>query len=165
MVDAGNTHPGMWLHLGRCTMEDVAEKSARSAASGIPARVTFRVPTTALLAVAFMLFCATPFAFAAPGAAVIYILPLAAAVWVVRNRTTVDAERIEVRYTFGHRALDWSQVAALRVVERGWVRAVLADSSEVVLPAVRLRHVPVMAAVSRGRIPDPIRAEATENQG
>ena len=38
------------------------------------------------------------------------------------------------------------------------VRAVLGDGTEVVLPAVRARDLPLLAAVSGGRIDDPIAA-------
>ncbi|MDR6596218.1 PH domain-containing protein [Saccharothrix longispora] len=118
-------------------------------------KVVFRIPTPALLAAGLATICATPFAWAAPGLQAIYLLPAAFAVWVVRNRTTVDGERIVARSTFGKRVVPWSGVKALKVVERGWLSVVLADGSLVRLPAVRAGHVPALALVSGGRLPNP----------
>ncbi|MGM1060481.1 PH domain-containing protein [Saccharothrix sp. Mg75] len=122
-------------------------------------KVVFRIPTPALLAAALTVICATPIAWAAPGLQAIYLLPAAFAVWVVRNRTTVDGERIVARSTFGERVVPWSGVKAVKVVERGWLSAVLTDGSLVRLPAVRAGHLPALALVSGGRLPNPAAAE------
>jgi Bacterial PH domain len=128
---------------------------AAVAASRHVDKLVFRIPSPALIAAATATICATPFAFAAPGLQVVYLLPVAFAVWVVRNRTTVDAEKLVARSTFGRRVVRWDEVRALKVVPRGWLSVVLADESLVRLPAVRAGHLPALAAVSGGRFPDP----------
>ncbi|MFT7840029.1 PH domain-containing protein [Saccharothrix sp. BKS2] len=123
-------------------------------------KVVFRVPTPALLAAGLALICVTPVAWAAPGLQVIYLLPLGFALWVVRNRTAVDGERIVARSTFGRRVLPWADVKAIKVDPKGWLSAVLADDTLVRLPAVRTGHLPALAAVSGGRVADPTAAVA-----
>ncbi|WP_158843278.1 PH domain-containing protein [Saccharothrix deserti] len=122
-------------------------------------KVVFRIPTPALLAAGLAAIGATPFAFAAPGLQAVYLLPAAFAVWVLRNRTTVDRERLVARSTFGRREVAWADVKAIKVTPRGWLSAVLTDDSLVRLPAVRAGHLPALAAVSGGRIPDPKAAD------
>lgn len=118
-------------------------------------KVVFRIPTPALLAAGLAVIAATPFAFAVPGLQAIYLLPAAFAVWVLRNRTTVDGERIVARSTFGRRVVEWPDVKAIKVAPKGWLSAVLQDGSLVRLPAVRAGHLPVLSQVSGGRVADP----------
>ncbi|ONI83301.1 hypothetical protein ALI22I_32710 [Saccharothrix sp. ALI-22-I] len=132
------------------------------AASRDVPKVVFRIPTPALLAAGLAAIGATPFAFAAPGLQAVYLLPAAFVVWVLRNRTTVDHERLVARSTFGRREVAWADVKAIKVTPRGWLSAVLTDDSLVRLPAVRAGHLPALAAVSGGRIPDPKAAAADE---
>ncbi|GAA1273780.1 hypothetical protein GCM10009634_16050 [Saccharothrix xinjiangensis] len=121
----------------------------------------FRIPTPALLAAGLALICVTPVAWAAPGLQALYLLPLAFALWVVRNRTAVDGERIVARSTFGKRVLPWTDVKAIKVDPKGWLSAVLEDDSLVRLPAVRVGHLPALSAVSGGRVADPTAVAAT----
>lgn len=116
---------------------------------------TFRIPLTALLGVLAGVVCVTPMAFAVPGLQVLYLAPLAVAVWLLRTRTVAGPEALVARRALRSRHLPWSEVAGLRVRERAWVRAVLGTGEEVELPAVRARDLPVLAAVSGGRIDDP----------
>jgi hypothetical protein len=118
-------------------------------------KLVFRIPAVALLAAGLTAVCATPFAFAAPGLQAVYLLPVGFAYWVVRNRTTVDSEKLVARGTFGKRVVAWNDVKAIKVAPKGWLSAVLADDSLVRLPAVRAGHLPALASVSGGRIPDP----------
>lgn len=120
-----------------------------------PRAAVFRVPATALLAVALLALCVSPFALGYPVLLAIFLGPLALAVWVVRTRTYADHEGLTVHRVFGRRAIPWSQVTSLRLTERSTVRAVLDGDDEVALPAVRVRHLPLLAAVSDGRIGDP----------
>jgi hypothetical protein len=115
----------------------------------------FRIPATAVLGAGLLAVAATPLALSAPGLQAIYLVPVALAVWVLRTRTTVDQDGIAVRTMFGRRAIPWEAVRSLRLDPRSRVRAVLADETEVVLPAVRTRHLPVLAVVSGGRLADP----------
>lgn len=116
----------------------------------------------ALFAALTTAICATPVAWAAPGLQAIYLLPLGFGWWVVRNRTTVDEERLVARGTFGRRVIAWSEVSAIKVVARGWLSARLADGSLVRLPAVRAGHLPALSVVSGGRVPDPSAPEPDE---
>jgi hypothetical protein len=118
-------------------------------------KLVFRIPAIALLAAGVAAICATPFAFAAPGLQAIYLLPVAFAVWVVRNRTTVDADRLVARSTFGKRTVAWDEVKAIKLADRSWLSAVLSDDTLVRLPAVRTMHLPALSSISGGRIPDP----------
>lgn len=125
-------------------------------------RIVFRIPATALLAVGLVAICVTPVAWGLPGLQVIYLVPVGLAYWVLRNRTTVDSERLIARGLFGSTVLPWEQVKALRVPRKGWLRAVREDDSEVPLPAVRLMHVPALSLISGGRVPDPTAVPAAE---
>jgi hypothetical protein len=126
-----------------------------------PGRLVFRIPATALFVVAVVFGCAIPLASSARPLLLILLVPLGAAAWVLWARTTVDQQGIRVRGLTGSRALRWSEVSALRVRERGWVRCVPVSSPasagashEVILPCVRARHLPLLAALSGGRLPN-----------
>lgn len=125
------------------------------------ATVTFRVPLTALLGVFGLLVCMTPVAFGAPGLQLLYLLPLTLAFWVVRTRTVVGSETLTAYRIWGARRIAWSDLVGLRVDDRSRIWAVLPGGDEVRLPAVRARHLPVLAAISGGRLPAPL-AEAGE---
>lgn len=121
----------------------------------VPTRLVFRIPATAVLAALLLIVAATPFAFAAPWLFLIYVVPLAAIGWVLRLRTTADADGLVARTLFGRRVLHWADIRALRVSERSWVRAVLDGGQEQTLPTVRTRHLPALALISDGWLDDP----------
>jgi hypothetical protein len=136
--------PGCWTwHDDRVTTPQV------------PARLVFRIPATAVLGALLLALAATPFAFAAPGLYLIYLVPLGAIVWVLRLRTIADADGLVARTLFGRHELRWGDIRALRLSERSWVRAVLDDDQEQTLPTVRARHLPALALISNGRLDDP----------
>lgn len=120
-----------------------------------PTRLVFRIPSTAVLGALLFAIAATPFALAAPWLSLVYLMPLLGIVWVLRLRTTADADRLVARNLFTRHDLPWSQVRALRVSERSWVRAVVEDGKELPLPTVRTRHLPALALISGGRLDDP----------
>src|SRR5690348_2674197 len=102
------------------------------------------------------MFCLAPTAFAdVPGLWVLYVVPLALIVFVVRTRTVATARGLSVRTMFGHRELPWETLKGLAITDRAKVRAVLADDTQVPLPTVRTRHLPVISLVSEGRLKDP----------
>jgi hypothetical protein len=123
--------------------------------------VTFRLPLTALIAVFGLIVCMTPVAFGSPGLQLLYLVPLALTIWLVRTRTVVGAETMVAYRIWGSRRITWSDLAGLRMDDRSRVWAVLRGGDEVGLPAVRARDLPVLAAMSGGRLPDPL-AEAGE---
>lgn len=129
-----------------------------------PARLVFRIPATAVLGALLLAMAATPFAFAAPGLVAIYLVPLGAIVLVLRLRTTADADGLVARTLFGRHVLRWSDIRALRVSERSWVRAVLDGDREQTLPTVRPRHLPALALISGGRLDDPTEPAASPTE-
>lgn len=128
-------------------------------------KLVFRIPATALLAAGLIAICVTPVAWVAPGLQALYVLPLGYAYWVLRNRTTVTEEEIVARGVFGTATLKWTEVKSIRLVRKGWLKAVKDDDSEVTLPAVRFMHLPALSLVSGGRVPDPtVKEEAVAEE-
>ncbi|WP_436501843.1 PH domain-containing protein [Actinokineospora sp. HUAS TT18] len=121
----------------------------------IPSRLVFRIPGVAILAALLLAVCATPVVFAGPVFALLLVIPVAIIVWVIRVRTTADADGLVVRRLFGRVALPWDSLKGLRLTKRAGVRAVRSDDTEVGLPSVRVRHLPALSLVSRGRLDDP----------
>jgi hypothetical protein len=111
-------------------------------------------PLAVLAAIAFMV-CFTPVALTVPGMTVLYLIPIAMVFWVLRLRTTVDADTIAARGTLRTQRVDWSDVTALRLRTRSRISAVLNSGTELPLPAVHVRDLPVLAMMSGGRLPDP----------
>jgi hypothetical protein len=123
-------------------------------------RAVFRTSPLAVLGAVAIAFCFTPVAFAGPFLWLVYLIPIAMVVWVLRVRTTADADAVAVRKVVGGRRVPWSEISSLRLGPRrrlsgGRVSAVLSDGAELPLPAVGLRDLPQLAAVSGGRLPDP----------
>jgi hypothetical protein len=128
-------------------------------------KLVFRIPATALLAAGLIAICVTPVAWLAPGLQALYVLPLGYAYWVVRNRTTVTEDELVARGVFGSTTVKWSELKSLRLVQKGWLKAVKEDDTEVTLPAVRFMHLPALSLISGGRVPDPtIKEEAAEEE-
>ena len=115
-------------------------------------RALFRIPPLAILGAVLLAFCATPAAFGAPGFWLVYLLPVAVVVWVLRVRTTVDEEALTVRRLIGSRRVPWSEIRSLHLRDKGGVRAVLTDGAELPLPSVRVRDLPQLAAASGGHL-------------
>ena len=111
-------------------------------------------PLAVLAAIAFMV-CFTPVALTVPGMTVLYLIPIAMVFWVLRLRTTVDADTIAARGTLRTQRVDWADVTALRLRTRSRISAVLNSGTELPLPAVHVRDLPVLAMMSGGRLPDP----------
>jgi hypothetical protein len=130
--------------------------NAVSTADDAPSlRAVFR-PSRLVIGVALAFaFGATPVAFGLPYLWVLYVIPIAMVVWTLRVRTIADADALTVRRFFRDRRVPWSEISSLRLGDRTRVRAVLTDGAELPLPAVHTRHLPQLAAVSGGRIPDP----------
>ncbi|MGH3612553.1 MAG: PH domain-containing protein [Pseudonocardia sp.] len=123
-------------------------------------RAVFQIPRLTVLFAVTLTICVTPVAFAAPWLWLIYLIPLGIIAWVLRVRTTVDPEAVTVRGLLRTRRVPWTQISSLRLGrsvlrDRSGVRAVLTDGGELPLPAVHVRDLPQLAAVSGGRLPDP----------
>ncbi|WP_170067946.1 PH domain-containing protein [Lentzea guizhouensis] len=118
-------------------------------------KLVFRIPATALLAACLIAICVTPVAWAVPGLQALYVLPLGYAYWVVRNRTTATEEQLVARGLFSSTTVRWSELKSIRLVQKGWLKAVRSDDTEVTLPAVRMIHLPALSVISGGLVPDP----------
>jgi hypothetical protein len=110
----------------------------------------FRLPRSAYLVVLFLALCTTPLV-QHPLASIAYLIPVAAAVFIARTATIVDARGITVRALAGHRILPWADVRGLSVTGRS-VYAVT-DGGAVRLPCVRLADLAALSAASGGHLP------------
>jgi uncharacterized membrane protein len=105
-----------------------------------------RYPRLAYMAVGFLAICLTPMVRNAWLSAV-YLIPLAAAAYVVRTGTDADLDGLTVRTLLGAERLSWSSVEALRVGDHGELFAVQGEQ-ELRLPAARLGDLPRLTALS-----------------
>jgi hypothetical protein len=115
-------------------------------------RAVFRLPRSAYLPVLFLGFGVTVLVSSWAWTAV-YLVPLLGALFVARRATVVDARQISVRAMFGSERIPWTRVRGLLISERGHVSVALDDQSAVLLPYVRVRHLPVLSQVSGNLVP------------
>ncbi|WP_227980716.1 PH domain-containing protein [Nocardia spumae] len=141
-------------------------QSSHTAEDGTDTGRVIRIPRLGHLAVFILLFCVLfPF-FGWPAVLwILFLIPITAAWWVERTRTTVSATGLDTRTMFGARHIDWSQVKGLRIPKRGFVRVHLSDDSEQALPAVSYDRLKDLVAASGGRIPDPFAQPSTGGSG
>lgn len=125
------------------------------------ATVILRLPLTSLIGVFWLAMGITPVALAVPGLQVLYLLPLALAVWLVRTRTVAGPETVVAYRVWGRRQITWLDLSGLRIDDRSRVWAMLRDGEQVLLPVARARDLPVLAAISGGRLPNPL-SQASE---
>lgn len=115
----------------------------------------FRFPRIGIVAAVLAMMFGSPFALSYPPFAAVYLVPLAAIYWIVRMRTVSDSAGLTTRTLVGSEHLPWTELRGLSITTRSKVRAVRQDGTEVPLPAVTPRHLPIISAVSNGRLPDP----------
>jgi len=77
---------------------------------------------------------------------------LVVAAWVVRRGVDVTDDGIVARSLAGEHRLAWSEVAGIRVAERGELYVVTTRRTEMRLPVLRARDLPALAAASHGHI-------------
>ncbi len=118
-----------------------------------------RIPRVNLFAVAVAAVGTVPLAFASPWLAVAWLLPVLGGVHVLRSGVDADRSGLTVHTVIRTRRLAWDDIAGLRI-RRSRLAAVRRDGKVVRLPVLRPRHLPVLAAVSGGRLPDPTAAPA-----
>ena len=111
---------------------------------------TFRLPRLAYLAVLLLAIGVTPLV-QIPALALVYLLPVLAAIFIARTATFVDESGITVRALIGHRRLAWPDVRGLSVTGRS-VYAVTA-SGAVRLPCVRVSDLAALSSASGGHLP------------
>lgn len=95
------------------------------------------------------------FVFYQPALAPLLIVPALGSYALVRLRTTVDAESVQVRTLTSTRTLRWEQIKGLGFDRQTWARAELVDGDAVRLPAVTFSTLPILSAASNGRVPNP----------
>ena len=119
-------------------------------------KAVFKIPSTAYLAIGLLTVCVTPIALGEIGGLQwLYVFPIGLFVFVARWRTVATKQGLAVRTVFGHRDLPWSSLKGLAITGKSRVRAVLRDDTQISLPTVRTRHLPVLALVSEGVVKDP----------
>ena len=113
-----------------------------------------RTPRQALIGLGTAAFVTIPLVFTSPWLALLWLVPAVGLATVLRSGVDADRSGLTVRTLRGTRPLGWGGIRGLRL--RGnKVWAVLSDDSAVRLPVVRPRHLPLLAAASGGRLPDP----------
>jgi hypothetical protein len=115
---------------------------------------------TALVPVALFALCVVPVGALSVWGLPLFLLPLAAAVWALRVGVDVDAGGVTAIGAVGRRRIAWSELAGIRVGERGDLWLVTTASTEVRLPVLRARDLPRLAAASDGRVEVPVPPEA-----
>jgi len=123
-------------------------------------RAVFRISPLVVLVALTLAVCATPVALTVPYLWLLYLIPVGIIVWTLRTRTVADPETVAVRRVVGGRRVPWSEITSMHLGRarhpgNARVSAVLDDGSELALPAVHVRDLPRLAAVSGGRLPDP----------
>ncbi|PRW62630.1 PH domain-containing protein [Actinopolyspora mortivallis] len=119
-------------------------------------RMVFRFTRVALLVILVVAVGISPAAMALPWLSVLYVIPLGLLCWIFRTSTVVDRSGVTARTLFRTRHLEWSEIRALSLDERRWVRAVTDTERGIVLPVVRVRDLPRLSVLSGGRIRDPL---------
>ena len=114
-----------------------------------------RMSRTALLPVVVLLVCVVPLAFAAPWALVLLLVPALAAAWVLRVGVDVGEDALTVRSVVGSRRVPWTELAGIRVGDRGALFLVTTAGTELRLPVLRARDLPWLASLSGGHIDVP----------
>lgn len=122
-------------------------------------RQVIRISPLALIACIFLLFCISFPVLGWPAAfSWMLVIPFLVGAWVLRVRTTVTPDGLELRRAFSSQSISWDQIKGFRFPKRGWARADLVDGTEVSLPTVTFGRLPQLASASGGRVTDPYAA-------
>ena len=124
--------------------------------------VPAQLPTTRLrpsrswlLPVAVFAVLLLPLSAATPWLLLVLVVPVVLAAGVVRSGVDVGEAGVTVRSLAGERTVPWGEVAGLRVGRRAELWLVTTAGTEVRLPALRARDLPVLSTASGGRFPAP----------
>jgi hypothetical protein len=117
-----------------------------------------RPSPAAIPAVLVLTLCVLPLGTAKGWLFGLFVVPALALAWVLRAGVDVAPAGVTVRALLGRRQVEWSDVAGLRAGRRGDLWLVLAGGRQLRLPTARARHLPLIAAASGGRLPDPLPA-------
>lgn len=116
-------------------------------------RTVLAQPASAYLIVAFVAVCVTA-AVHSPWALLVYLIPLAGAIYVARTATVVDQTGLQARGMFGSATVGWDELRGLRLAESGAVFAVSTDGTQLRLPCVRSTKLGPLIKAADGRIPE-----------
>ncbi len=83
------------------------------------------------------------------------VLPVLASTIVARYRTVVDRDTVTARTLLNSTTVPWSDVDGLRFDKSSWALARRKDGTEFRLPAVTFATLPLLAATTDGRVPNP----------
>src|ERR1700756_740890 len=117
--------------------------------------VVLRISPIAHLASGFGALGLLTVVLAVPWTAPLLVIPVIASAMIVRLRTVADARAVTARTLLGSRTVEWADIKGLRFVKGSWARAELTSGEAMRLPAVTFATLPVIAAVSGGRVPNP----------
>jgi len=120
-----------------------------------PTAARLRMSRTWLFPVAVFAACLVPLSSPTPWLLVVLVVPLVLALGVLRTGVDVDDRGLTARSLVGERTVPWEQVAGLRVGGRAELWLVTTAGTEVRLPTLRARDLPVLSRLSGGRIPAP----------
>jgi Bacterial PH domain len=122
-----------------------------------PARTVLAHPGSSYVMVGFLAICVTAMVHW-PIALVLYVIPIAVAVYIRRTATIVGEDGLTARALFGSSTVSWDALTGLRLDNSGSVYAVDAAGTQLKLPCVRATRLNPLIQASHGRIPDPAQA-------
>lgn len=117
-------------------------------------RTVLSHPGSAYVIVAFLALCVTAMV-QIPLAALLYLLPVAAAGYIARTATIVDDTGLTARALLGSAQVQWAELSGLQLLPSGTVYAVDRSGTRLRLPCVRSTKLQPLIAASAGRIPNP----------
>lgn len=86
------------------------------------------------------------------------VIPIAAVWWVIKSRTRVGENGIDITYAFrGGKHIDWQDFAGIGF-KRSHAFAATKTGENHTLPGITFNSLPKLADASRGRIPDALTA-------
>ncbi len=116
-------------------------------------RTVLKHPASAYLIVAFIAVCVTA-AVHSPWALLVYLIPVAGALYIARTATVVDEVGLQARAMFGRQLVSWAEFRGLLLSESGGVYAVSTDGTQLKLPCVRSTKLQPLITAAGGRIPE-----------
>jgi Bacterial PH domain len=114
-----------------------------------------RMSRTALIPVVLLFVGVIPLASARPWTLVFLLVPLAAAVYVLRVGVDVADDGLTVRSAVSARRVRWNELAGIRIGRRRDLWLVTTGGAEVRLPVLRVGDLRRLSDLSGGRIPAP----------
>jgi hypothetical protein len=123
---------------------------------GSTAPIVVKISPMAHLAVGFFTLGLLALVLAKPAVfAPLLVLPVIASTIIIRYRTVADRDGVTTRTLVSSTTAPWSEVDGLRFDKSSWALARRKDGSEFRLPAVTFATLPLLAAATDGRVPNP----------